>query len=143
VIVRRTPSGETNKRLFLGVEAIVYVEGGQPLSPSQVRAGQYAREAMDIRFWESLFECFWQGGELEFRAIGCKDTLLSLADDIIEGRVANVVVAMDRDHDEFKCALKKTHNVLYTYAYSWEGDVWSRVVVSRYFTHWLRCRNPE
>ena len=59
MIIRRTVPGETNKRLFLGVDAVVYVEGGKSLTRDEVEQGQFDIAAMDIQFLGAIVRCFW------------------------------------------------------------------------------------
>jgi hypothetical protein len=133
MIFRRTPDGESNTHLFLRVDAVVYVEGGHSLTPDEISAGRYDVYSVDIQFWQRTFGAFFPGRSLDFRAVGAKPTLVSIAEDVIAGRIKNVVVAMDRDHDEFKGRLKSGPNVLYTQGYSWECDVWPPEVTEEVF----------
>lgn len=131
--MRRTPSGESNKHMFLRVDAIVYVEGGRSFSAAEVRAGRHDIYSIDIQFWQKVFTASEGQKKFEFRAIGSKGTLLNLAEDVLAGRVRNVIIAMDKDHDEFKEELRIGRNVVYTRGYSWECDVWGPDVAEEVF----------
>ncbi len=125
MIFRRTRSGLSNFRLFVGSDAVVFLEGGVSFSREEIEKGFFASTSEDIRFWQSLFEIYLPNKNLQFRSIGSKETIKSIALDIETGDVTNVVVAMDRDFDHLLNRKIASKNVLYTYGYSWENDVWN------------------
>jgi len=57
--------------------------------------------------------------------------LLDIAKDIIDGKIKHAFVAMDRDFDNIKGMQLRSQNILYTFGYSWENDVWSPEVVEK------------
>lgn len=122
---RRTSSGLSNLGLFYGVDTVVFLEGGnQSLSRDDVEAGMFSASSPDVRFWQTLFDLYRPGTRIQFRSVGSKTVVKSIARDIRDGSVTGVVVAMDRDFDHINNDLIASQNVIYTNGYSWENDVW-------------------
>lgn len=129
---RRTASGLSNMYLFLGVDAVIFVEGGESISKQDVLAGN-GGISIDVLFWRKMFETFCSNKNLSFKAVGSKTTLLDIANDIQAGIAKNVCVAMDRDFDNLKGTMKNSANIFYTSGYSWENDVWNEDTVEDIF----------
>lgn len=125
----RTNSGLNNLHLFLAVDAVVYLEGGESLPKEEIENGKFNDASDDIRFWQSVFNIFCPEKRCEFRSIGSKEGVKNIAEKIINGHVENVIVAMDRDFDNINNKILKNKNIVYTYGYSWENDVWSSDVL--------------
>jgi hypothetical protein len=123
---RRTESGLTNLYLFFGVDAVVYLEGGASLCRDDVNQGLYTDSTQDIRFWQTLFSIYRTGKKYKFCSVGSKETVKSIATDILNGRVNNVIAAMDRDFDHINGRLISANNIIYTFGYSWENDAWNK-----------------
>lgn len=121
---RRSASGLSNLHLFLNSDAVVFLEGGESLTREEVDQGQYSEASSDIRYWQSLFRVFRPGGRLEFRSVGSKSVVQSIAADVCAGRVRNVIAAMDRDYEDVIGTRFTCNNVVYTYGYAWENDCW-------------------
>lgn len=130
---RRTESGLTNLYLFFGVDAVVYLEGGASLSREDVNQGLYTDSTQDIRFWQTLFSIYRSGKKYKFCSVGSKETVKSIATDVMEGRVNNVIAAMDRDFDHINGRLIATNNIIYTFGYSWENDAWNKEALREAF----------
>lgn len=131
---RRTSSGLSNLHLFLGVDAVVFTEGGSnTYSFTQVISGSFNSQVLDLLFWEKLFKLFSPSLRLNFRAIGSKPVCNSIADEILSGTIKNVYVGMDRDFDNLKSSLKKGAGIFYTFGYSWENDVWHEKIIEEIF----------
>ncbi len=131
---RRTSSGLSNLHLFLNVDLVVFVEGGQKsFTFKEVLAGDHSSESMDILFWQNLFGMLLPSVSCSFRPIGSKTTLLSIAEEVLSGQASHVCVAIDRDCDHITGALKKGKGVVYTKGYSWENDVWRKEVLQETF----------
>lgn len=126
---RRTAIGLSNQHLFLGVDTVVFVEGGRSYSKEEAYSNEFNSSSIDIKFWQGIFNHYSTGKKYEFRAIGSKLTLLGIAKDISSGNIKNVFVAMDRDHDKLNKKIIKADGVFYTYGYSWENDVWHPEVI--------------
>jgi hypothetical protein len=105
---------------------VVYVEGGEStraLNPAS---------STDVLFWRALFDTFMAGRRFHFKPRCGKQTLLNLADGMVDGTITGALVCIDRDHDHLR-GLRQTPGVLYTYGYSWENDVWRSDVVEEAF----------
>jgi hypothetical protein len=131
----RSPSGLTNLHLFIGTDVVIFVEGGQQsFTLDEVIDGSYSHSSVDLKFWQGMFSIFLRDGrKCQFRAIGSKPTLKSIAGLIINNQVFNVWVAMDRDHDYFHGELHIAPGILYTHGYSWENDVCNPEVIEEVF----------
>ena len=130
----RTPSGLANLHLFYRVDAIVFVEGGDPsCSLADIIDGVYDTVSQDIRFWSIILGAYAPLRRFQFRAIGSKLNLLALADYIAANSIANVLVCMDRDADDVTGTMRTSNAVLYTRGYSWENDVWIPSTVTAIF----------
>jgi len=126
---RRTESGLSNLYLFLGVDAVVFLEGGNSINRKDVDNGLFTKSSSDIRFWQKLFKIFLPDREYQFRSIGSKENVKSIAFDIVEGKITNVIVAMDRDFDHINEKIIKSNNIIYTKGYSWENDAWNKITM--------------
>lgn len=122
----RTPAGLSNEYLFHNSEAVVYVEGGASSKTADPTA------STDVLFWRGLFDTFAVGHRFHFKPRCGKQTLLALADGIVDGTLTAVIVCMDRDHDHV-LGLRQASRILYTRGYSWENDVWCADVVEEVF----------
>lgn len=126
---RRTTSGLNNSYLFYRVDAVVYLEGGDSLTKEEIENGTFNTATDDIRFWQALFGFYRPGKSYQFCSVGSKETVKSIAEDIVQGRVQNVIVAMDRDFDNINSRLINGNNIIYTLGYSWENDAWTPAAV--------------
>lgn len=110
----RSPAGIANRRLFFGVDAVVYVEGG---------VGDGGLPSIDGAFWQSRIRLFWPSVKVRCIARGGKTHLLQLLSSILISGTKSSFVALDRDHDDLCARGIDSHNVLYTFGYSWENDI--------------------
>jgi hypothetical protein len=133
MIFHRTPAGLSNQHLFLGVDAVVFVEGGRSLSFQEVLAGDESKPSIDLLFWQKMFGVFCPDKRLAFKSVGSKSILLNIAHEIAAGNATHICVAMDRDFDDAKGTIKRTSDVFYTHGYSWENDIWNEYVVEATF----------
>ncbi|HET8891462.1 MAG TPA: DUF4435 domain-containing protein [Candidatus Angelobacter sp.] len=128
----RTQSGLNNLALFLRVEAIVFTEGGEKnLTIDEVMAGERNESTHDVMFWQVIFDSFAPLRKVQFRSIGSKPTLLSIANMIIAGKISRIIVALDRDFDHASNSLLSHSNVVYTRGYSWENEVWTPEIIAK------------
>ncbi|HDZ78153.1 MAG TPA: DUF4435 domain-containing protein [Gammaproteobacteria bacterium] len=123
---RRTESGLTNLYRFFGVDAVVYLEGGNSLCREDLDRGSYTNSTPDIRYWQTLFSIYRPNKTYKFCSVGSKETVKSIAKDIMDGRVNNMIAAMDRDFDHINGKIITSNNVIYTFGYSWENDAWNK-----------------
>lgn len=126
---RRTVSGLNNSHLFYRVDAVVYLEGGGSLTREEVENGIFNAATDDIRYWQTLFGFYRPGKRFKFCSVGSKETVKSIAKDIAQGDVQNVIAAMDRDFDNINNRMISGNDIIYTYGYSWENDAWSSPAV--------------
>lgn len=86
------------------------------------------QECLDAQFWRAIFESFFPLKKIDIQPIGSKRTLNDYIDKIKKnGKISNIYIAKDRDYDhvrENKKQLKK-YNIIRTYGYSWENDVFT------------------
>ena len=125
----RTNSGLSNLHLFVRADIVVFVEGGKSYSCDDVDSGLYNSNSSDIRFWQVLFSIYRPEKDYKFRAVGSKEVVKIIAQEIKSGHVSKVVVAMDRDFDHINSRIISSDNVLYTFGYSWENDCWSDTTI--------------
>ena len=130
---QHSSAGLSNLHIFAGVDAIVFVEGGESRSITDVRSGQFDSTSTDVAFWQKCFSEFGPQITLQFRAVGAKPTLIDLAREVATGSVTSVYVAMDRDFDHLLGLEIRAPRVLYTFGYSWENDVWRQSVLEEVF----------
>jgi hypothetical protein len=141
---RRTDSGLSSMHKFLGVDAVVFVEGGATaFTLQQVYAGSYSAQADDIKYWQVVFSNFAPARNLHFRAVGSKGTIKEIAALILSGKVTRVLAAMDRDFDHLNNSLPRSGGIFHTLGYSWENDVWTEAVVLAAFKRFSNIPEAE
>lgn len=129
MIFKRTSSGLSNQHLFLNVDFVVLVEGGPSLSKCDVLSGKVNKTSIDILFWRGLFSHYLPKMSFKVRGVGSKSILKSIAADIADENLKNVLVGMDRDFDNYDGCMVNAKGVFYTWGYSWENDVTSTHVI--------------
>lgn len=90
----RTPAGRQNRAKFLGVDAVVYGEGGSH--------DDNFSESFDILFWRRVFETFNPGKSFGFLPKGGKPHLLSIAENVVKDNIETEYVAIDSDYDDLR-----------------------------------------
>src|SRR5690242_5174005 len=99
---------------FLGVDAIVFVEGGRTTyTLEQTAEGSYNSQGEDLKYWQIIFMTFAPKKNFNLRALGSKTTIREIASLIAQGEVRHVCVAMDRDFDHLTGALPNVPGVFY------------------------------
>jgi hypothetical protein len=126
----RTAVGLANKPLFHDVDAIVYVEGGE------THTGK-PDQSLDVAFWRTVFNELAPRLRYRFEPKGGKRNLLQIAQEIITGNVQNSYVAIDSDFDRVFLQNIDHPQVLYTFGYAWENDIFSEDVLKE--TFYLLC----
>ncbi|SPO67439.1 DUF4435 domain-containing protein [Pseudomonas sp. JV241A] len=123
----RTNSGRSNLHAFLGVNVVVYTEGGE-----FDKEKKQSSCSIDAVFWKGFFSRFLPDLTYEIRPLGSKDNLLPHAQDVASSKISNTIVVMDRDHDHHRRCLIEHPCVIYTFGYSWENDAWrAEAVISK------------
>jgi hypothetical protein len=125
----RTPLGLSNQATFAKVDAIIFAEGGsKQLRMADVELGAGDSSTLDSAFWSSIFRAITLSRSVEVRSVGNKLTVEAIAGLVAAGAVTRVIVAMDRDFDDRRNRKIGHTNILYTYGYSWENDVFNEEV---------------
>lgn len=143
---RRADVGLTNYNLFLKCDFVVFVEGGsKSLSLHEAMSGDYCEVSLDIHYWKKLFELYKVKMKFEFRSVGSKTTVKSIAEGIVSGNIENVIAAMDQDLDlHIGSKMYSSPFVLYTFGYSWENDIWNeRSVIDVFASLYPATSVPE
>lgn len=122
----RSSSGIGNQYLFHNVDAVIYTEGGEiSWSLDDVLNDQYNNISIDIVFWRRIFKTYSPDKKFKFKALGSKAVVSKIAQKIIDDDLRCSIATMDSEFDEIY-KLKLQHpNIIYTYGYSWENDVWN------------------
>lgn len=108
----RSNLGIENEHLFYNVDYIVYCEGKEVVGEGST---------LDEVFWQRVFS--ENGLSVHCKSMGGKSVVRPLAEKIVQNRISNVLVAMDRDYDDMLGRIIDHPQVFYTYGYSWESDV--------------------
>ena len=124
----RTSSGLQNLHLFHNVDFVVYTEGGASFSFEDVKLGKFNNESIDSVFWNIIFSNY-KSASIKYKPIGSKSTVLKIAEEIIKNNLQTVYAVMDQEFDMVYQTNLSHPNILYTYGYSWENDVWNKEVI--------------
>lgn len=131
-VFRRTRSGISNLFHFYNVDYVVYLEGGKKsYSKDDVLndRNNHTADSEDISFWSKIFEKNQKEKKFKYKSIGSKNTLKDIADDLIKGNIANIYIAMDNEFDEILNKRLSHPNIIYTYGYSYENDIWNSTTI--------------
>lgn len=124
MLFSRTDIGLSNLHLFYDSDLIVFTEGGtKTFTLQEVEEGKCSTNSIDIKFWKNIFDINGLEKKVSFRAIGSKTASKSICEKIVNGEIRNIVVAKDRDLDEYVDTIYTSPFILYTKGYSWENDV--------------------
>lgn len=106
----RSNSGIGNSALFFGADRTVYIEG----------------TGDDQRFWQSVFAVFYTGPlRFHFKSLGPRSAVLPYVNGIANKSIANVIAIVDSDYEGLKFSKFKIPNVIYSYGYSFENDLFT------------------
>ena len=125
----RTSTGLGNQHLFHDVDYVIFVEGGQSFTKVEIDQGLHNEESIDKVFWNKILDKYKADSKFKFKAIGSKTAVLQVAEDIVNNSLTTVYAAMDQEFDTILGKLYKHDNILYTFGYSWENDVWNENVI--------------
>jgi hypothetical protein len=128
MVFTRTSSGLRNLHLFHNVDFVVYTEGGTSYSFEDVKSGKFNNESIDSVFWNIIFSNY-KSASIRYKPIGSKSTVSKIAEEIIQNNLHTVYAVMDQEFDMVYQTNLSHPNVLYTYGYSWENDVWNKKVI--------------
>ncbi len=125
----RTASGFSNLHLFYQVDLMVFVEGGgMNHSLREIEQGSGDASTDDAAFWANVFKLRATPLKVAIRSVGSKTSLTPIANLIAAGSIRRTVVGMDRDLDDRRGKLVSHPNILYTFGYSWENDVFRKPI---------------
>jgi hypothetical protein len=130
----RTTSGLNNQHMFHNVDYIVFVEGGESFTKAQIDQGHFNEESIDTLFWSRILSNYKADSKFKFKAVGSKTAVLQVAEDIVNNNLTTVYAAMDQEFDRILGKAYKHNNILYTFGYSWENDVWNENVIHKIVT---------
>jgi hypothetical protein len=121
--LRRTRSGLQSLHVFHNADIVAFCEGGDMLSVELVSQGFGDDGTLDAYFWSQALDSIRaKGKSLHVKSVGNKPTLSSIANDVSEVGIPNILVCMDSDYDVPLGGSIESPSVLYTYGYSWEND---------------------
>lgn len=127
----RTPRGLSNQAIFAKVDAILFAEGGNSnYLLRDIEEGAGDSSTLDGAFWSTVARMALPGRAVEVRSVGNKRTVEAIAVLIEQGAASHVIAALDRDFDHRRGTRIVHPNVLYTFGYSWENDVFRQEVVA-------------
>ncbi|KXV27180.1 DUF4435 domain-containing protein [Gluconobacter japonicus] len=106
-----TPEGLSVENKFYSTDYVLYCEG-ESMDDDVL--------CLDELYWTKIFNNF--GFSVKCKGLGSKGKLKEFSK-LIKTNTENVIVAMDRDYDDFYESLDDNHKIIYTYGYSFENDV--------------------
>lgn len=112
----RSHFGRQNRALFYGVDRTIYIEGG-PASADK------ATDTFDALFWRQTFLAFRPELKIKLIPRGSKETVIKLALDTQYHKESSTLFAVDRDYDSLFGRLIDRPDVIYTFGYSLENDI--------------------
>lgn len=112
---------------FYGVDILLFVEG---------------TNGEDCLFWENIFEQFCSK-KVKISQRGGKGELLKILNQ--DGGLAdNIYIALDRDLEDVCPKIGKRKNLIYTYGYSYENDLYSEELIADIIRRHLHIpKKPE
>lgn len=111
-ILEYSPKAQSVLPTFLNKDIVVFIEGNAD-----------SKMSIDIAFWQTIFKTFCPK-KAEIIQRGGKTHLLHILQES-EGKNKNVFVAIDRDLEDIHKKIGKFSNLIYTYGYSYENDLYS------------------
>ncbi len=130
--LNRSTAGLAAEHLLHGVDVVVWTEGGAipkfSATNQEDQTNQLPSVAPygdDVQFWRAIFHRFIPNLRARFKPAGSKSRIKEIAAEVQSNRLANIVVCLDRDHDDLIGGLVSDDNVIYTRWYSWENECWT------------------
>ena len=91
----------------------------------EIEEGGGILSTLDTAFWSAVISSVASRHRVEVRSVGNKPTVEAIARLVAQGSVNRVIVALDRDFDDRRGRKLQHGNIMYTFGYSWENDVFS------------------
>ena len=126
ILFQRSNSGLNNQHLFYGVDYVAYTEGGDSLSFEKVLNGEFNDSSIDKLFWEFIVKNY-SNKSFKFKPIGSKSTLKLLLDKFMRDNISHNLICTDSEFDEVFNDKIDSDKIIYTYGYSWENDVGTKI----------------
>lgn len=130
----RTPSGLSNQHVFLGVDFVVYVEGGGNFGNAAEAAAAGVDDTHDTEFWRTVLGVTCPENTFHVKSVGCRKVAEELALAIAKSRARGTFVCTDSDVDCLLHEVGPQVPTLRTWGYCWENDVASWEVAQKVFT---------
>lgn len=112
------------------VDLMVLTEGGVGIQEETDNKFFSDKEIINDRFfWRIVFSKHGFKNRIFYKAIGSKTRLKEYAEEISKENIKNLCVAIDSDLDKVNEETTDSIYVLYTYGYSWENDVFTRILL--------------
>lgn len=119
MIFTRTKAGMNNYKLFYDAEVMVYIEGkANDISPG-------SPVPYDQAYYEALLKRIFSGKKFKVKCVGNKTSVLAYADELQKAGISNSFVIVDRDYDGVINSLFPNKNIVYSYKYSWENELFN------------------
>jgi hypothetical protein len=120
----RTAAGIRNYPSFYGVDFVVFTEGKE-------QSDQSPEERPDAQYFTAVLTEASGGLLPKVKCIGNKEAALDYAIAISTHSIRNSIVVVDKDLEGIISSSLVTGNVIRTYGYSWENEMWSYDVIMR------------
>jgi hypothetical protein len=133
----RTASGLSNQHILLGVDFVVYVEGGGEFGDASAAAATGADDTPDAEFWRTVLGITSPGSTFHVKSVGCRRVAEEIALAIARSRAQGSFVCTDSDICCLLSDVGPLAPTLRTWGYSWENDVACWEVAERVFTDML------
>jgi len=117
----RTPAGMNAQRKFHRADTIFHIEGKNlPNTP-----GFNIEDLCDYKYYKSLLEHYLPQRKIKIKVLGCCNDVLKRHKVIVENKLSNNHVIVDKDYNGLLSSRVNDKGVIYTSGYSWENDFWS------------------
>lgn len=112
------------------VDLMVLTEGGVGIQEETDNQFFSDKEIINDRFfWRIIFSKHGFENRIFYKSIGSKTRLKAYAEEISKENIKNLCVAIDSDLDKVNEETTDSIYVLYTYGYSWENDVFTKILL--------------
>lgn len=132
---RRSRSALSALKIFYRVDIVVFCEGGQSVAVDDALKVTAEKRTLDTVYWSNVASFLDTGRSYHLKSVGCKVTLLAIAQDIELSGVSGSSVCMDSDYDRLVGRNASYVRLAYTHGYSWESDVLNRSVMDGVLRH--------
>lgn len=130
----RTQSGLANQHVFLGVDFVVYVEGGGSFGHGIEAAASGAEDTHDAEFWRAIFNVTSPEKTFHVKSVGCKSVAEQIALTIARTGAPGTFVCTDSDISSLLFEAGPLVPTFRTWGYSWENDAACWEVAAKVFT---------